>query len=196
VHNLYTITLYDSKAKVMVQGNCREEWVLQEFPKFKSIINDIWDDGISLREAYLHRHMGKTIDFQEQELLFSDCEDEKPDSTIVLSESEVAPATVTSDTKKRKLVSPKKSAKSGHRKSPGKCDKSKPDAKLIAVGNLQNLEERMENVDSSISNHDLPTLAVDLTALNFEEKLCHISNDFDAKMSAISSEVKHDLQPF
>ena len=147
----------------MVQANCRAEWVLQEFPKFKSVTNDIWDDGISLREAY-HRHMGKTIDFQEQELLFSDCEDEKPDSTIVLSESEVASATVTSHTKKRKLVSPKKSAKSGHRKSPGKCDKSKPAAKLIAVGNLQNLEERMENVESSIRNHDLSTLAVDLTA--------------------------------
>ena len=74
----------------MVQGNCREEWVLSG-----SVINDLWDDGIPLREAY-HRHMGKTIDFQEQELLFSDCEDEKPDSAIVLSESEVAPATVTS----------------------------------------------------------------------------------------------------
>ena len=101
--------------RLMVQGNCREEWVLSG-----SVINDLWDDGIPLREAY-HRHMGKTIDFQEQELLFSDCEDEKPDSAIVLSESEVAPATVTSHTKKRKLVSPKKSAKSGHRKSSGKC---------------------------------------------------------------------------
>ena len=37
VHNLYTITLYDTKAKVMVQGNCREERILQEFPKFKSV---------------------------------------------------------------------------------------------------------------------------------------------------------------
>ena len=54
----------------------------------------------------------------------------------------------------------------------------------------------MENVESSIRNHDLSTLAVDLTALNFEEKLCHISTDFDAKISAISSEVKHDLQHF
>ena len=54
----------------------------------------------------------------------------------------------------------------------------------------------MENVEKYIRNHDLPTLAVDLTALNFEEKLCYLSNDFDAKISAISSEVKHDPQHF
>ncbi|KAL9978583.1 hypothetical protein ACROYT_G016117 [Oculina patagonica] len=76
IHNLYTITAYDTKAKVMIQGNCREDWIMQEFPKFWSVISDVVSPhGISLREAY-HRHMGKTVDFQDDELLFSDCEED------------------------------------------------------------------------------------------------------------------------
>lgn len=131
----------------MVQGNCREEWVLSG-----SVINDLWDAGIPLREAY-HRHMGKTIDFQEQELLFSDCEDEnqilplslvnqsslqQPLQAIPRNENWLA------QRNQRNLVT-------------GNRHKSKPDANLIAVGNLQKLEERMEDVKSSIRNHDLST---------------------------------------
>ena len=46
VQNLYTITLYNTKAKVMIQGNCREDWVMQEFPKFKLITDAVLIDVI------------------------------------------------------------------------------------------------------------------------------------------------------
>ncbi|XP_078364183.1 uncharacterized protein LOC144648527 [Oculina patagonica] len=58
------------------------------------------------------------------------------------------------------------------------------------------MEERLENVEHSLRNHDLSALAVDLTSINFEEKLNHIKSDIDIKISTISSEVKHDLQSF
>ena len=193
VHNLYTITLYDTKAKVMIEGNCREEWVMQEFPKFKSIVEDVISShGLSLREAYLH-HTGKNIDFQELELLFSDCEEEELNSPRPLEESaNIATESEKIPTKKRKLASPWCLAKSTHRKPARKT--LSLDAKLSVVGDFQDIKERLENVESSIRDHDLSALAVDLTSMNFEEKCNRITSDFDIKLSAVNSQVKHDLQ--
>ena len=102
VHNLYTITLYNTKAKVMIQGNCRKEWVMQEFPKFQSIVEDVISShGLSLREAYL-RCTGKNIDFQEHELLFSDCEEVELNSPTHLEGSaNIATASEKIPTKKK-----------------------------------------------------------------------------------------------
>ena len=193
VHNLYTITLYDTKAKVMIQENCREEWVMQEFPKFKSIVEDVISShSLSLREAYLH-HTGKNIDFQELELLFSDCEEEELNSPRPLEESaNIATESEKIPTKKRKPASPRCLAKSTHPKPPRKTVSS--DAKLNVVGDFQNIGERLENVESSIRDHDLSALAVDLTSMNFEEKCNRITSDFDIEVSAVNSQVKHDLQ--
>ena len=185
VHNLYTITLYDTKAKVTIQGNCREEWVMQEFPKFKSIVEVVISShGLSLREAYL-RHTGKNIDFQELELLFSDFEEEELNSPRPLEESaNIATESEKIPTKKRKPASPRCLAKSTHQKP----------ARKSVVGDFQDIEERLENVESSIRDHDLSALAVDLTSMNFEEKCNRITSDFDIKLSAVNSQVKHDLQ--
>ena len=138
-------------------------------------------------------YTGKNVDFQELELLFSDCEEEELNSPRPLEESaNIATESEKIPTKKRKPASPRCLAKSTHRKPPRKTLSS--DAKLSVVGDFQDIEERLENVESSIRDHDLSALAVDLTSMNFEEKCNRITSDFDIKLSAVNSQVKHDLQ--
>lgn len=113
VHHLYTITLYNTNDKVMIQGNCRENWVMQEFPKFKSMIDDVLHNGTSLRDAH-HSHMGKAIDFLDNDLLFSDCEDDEVHSSSDPADLQaIEPRTSSpkkSAAKKRKIASPRRAA--------------------------------------------------------------------------------------
>ena len=53
--NLYSITVYRTKNKIMAQGNYRQHWVRKEFPLLQEVINDFFsqsDQNRSIVQSY------------------------------------------------------------------------------------------------------------------------------------------------
>ena len=106
-----------------------------------------------LASPYVKHTIATWYDFQKQELLFSDCEDENQTLPLSLVNQSSLQQPLQAIPRNENWLA----QRNQRNLVTGNRHKSKPDANLIAVGNLQKLEERMEDVKSSIRNHDLST---------------------------------------
>ena len=50
-HSLFTVTLYNTKCKVPIQGPFRDQWIVREFPQLQEMVS-VLEQGLSISEAY------------------------------------------------------------------------------------------------------------------------------------------------
>jgi hypothetical protein len=126
---LFTLSLYKTKCKVMIQGLFRDHWIKREFPLLQELVNSL-EEGVPPNEAY-EKCSGIVMSISDSDLLLSDDDsddaediEQSPDSSeqsLCKSKSIVSslkcnksPSKRSSKIRRRSFSSPQKSFKQGN----------------------------------------------------------------------------------
>ena len=166
--NLFTLSLYNLKRKLMIQGSHKDVWVKNEFQLLKKLV-DAYSEDENLSDIYFLA-TGTKIEVQNEDLVPSDNEEEKELQQLENSDDdyEVDKKILVIDTPKSKLKSPirkkrslaKQLAKLSKQRSKV-MSKSKEKAtsslNLAVDTELQDIELRMRNLEeiTSVMNNTI-----------------------------------------
>jgi hypothetical protein len=191
--NLFTLTLYRSKRKIMIQGLFRDHWVEREFPSLKKMV-DLLESGEEPSKAY-EACFNTHIDLCEDDLILSDIDDDIDPNQSTTQDTKKD--SQSKHSRRRCKATPKKLSTKIHlrsllhspRNSPSKSKSQLREyPELIEFDSLVTKITKIEDIlahleCSSVSDHSS-------LERNFHDKLIEIQQQFEDTKAAW----KHDLK--
>ena len=83
ISNLFTITTFDTKQKIMVQGSHKDLWLKTDFPVLKEVVSELQKstDHSDLAALY-SKVVGYDIEITDQDMILSDNENEDDEINV------------------------------------------------------------------------------------------------------------------
>lgn len=223
--SLFTITLYNTKCKVMIQGSFRDQWIAREFPIFQQLVSAL-EEGKSIGEAYEKCTNSKTkLTITEEDIDISDSEENnaEPGPTTQKVEPIMESEHKIEDNNSHCVEStPQQSRESNRRASknskklyshivstpvkrktqkgkPKKSEETKSAAKRdqdLYADLLCKYNDRIINLEDTVAHLENQISTRDMRILELEDEIESLKNESYAKLEDTKANFKHDLTVF